>query len=214
MAKTVYETLSRGNYEVIWGRHSNIFNHFYSWVENSDLPYCLQDPSRFLNSDETGFDLNPTSRKVLTSKGVKNVYKVAAMYTFSADGNSYKPQLTFRKGLNKIIDIACALGGEIFKKKVWFLFISFSFRMRRKLSYQCIRFGLSNTRNIWRTCKKYLVKELDDNGVIRNARNHVFYFLDGHKSRYNNNFILWCRENFIIILTIFLNATESFKYAM
>lgn len=53
-----------------------------------------------------------------------------------------------------------------------------------------------------------LIKELDSKGVIRNAQNPIFFFLDGHKSHYSYKFIMWCRQNFIIIITFFPNATR------
>lgn len=53
-----------------------------------------------------------------------------------------------------------------------------------------------------------LIKELDLKGVIRNTQNPIFYFLDGHKSHYSFKFIMWCRENFIIIIAFFPNATR------
>lgn len=56
--------------------------------------------------------------------------------------------------------------------------------------------------------KNVLVNELDSKGIVRNARNPVFYFLDGHRSHYSFKFILWGRENFIIIITFFPNATR------
>lgn len=56
--------------------------------------------------------------------------------------------------------------------------------------------------------KENLIKELDLKGVIRNAQNPIFYFLDGHKSHYSFKFIMWCREHFIIIITFFPNATR------
>lgn len=95
------------------------FTNFHSWVTKENLLHCLDDPSRFLNSDETGFDLNPVSRRVLAGKGARNVYRVDAskpkqrisvMYTFGANGVSYKPQIFFRKSLSKIPEVLRALG--------------------------------------------------------------------------------------------------------
>lgn len=107
------------------------FTHFYDWVKKENLLHCLTDPSRFINSDETGFDLNPSPRHVLAAKGSKNVYRVDAakpkqrvsvMYTFGANGTSYTPQLIFRKSFSKISDVLRSLGG---KNILWLLVLNF-----------------------------------------------------------------------------------------
>lgn len=97
------------------------FKMFQTWLVKMDFLHLTTDPSRWLNSDETGFDLNPRPRKVLAGKGAKNVYlvetskpkeRISVMYTFGADGESYRPQLIFKKSLSKIPAIASALCGE------------------------------------------------------------------------------------------------------
>lgn len=97
------------------------FTMFHTWLVKMNFLHLTLDPSRWLNSDETGFDLNPRPRKVLAAKGAKNVYmvetskpkeRISVMYTFGADGESYRPQLIFKKSLSKIPAIASALCGE------------------------------------------------------------------------------------------------------
>jgi hypothetical protein len=97
------------------------FSKLRSWLEEENLLHCMNDPSRILNSDEKGFDLNPKSAKVLAERGAKNVYQVesakpkqriSVMYTFAANGKSYKPQIILKSGLRKTPEVAFALGSK------------------------------------------------------------------------------------------------------
>jgi hypothetical protein len=97
------------------------FSKFQSFLEEEGLSHCMLDPSRILNSDEKGFDLNPKPSKVLAERGAQNVFKVesakpkqrvSVMYTFAANGISYRPQIILKSGLRKTPDVAYALGSK------------------------------------------------------------------------------------------------------
>ena len=99
------------------------FKKIYSYFQKEDLLHLLNDPSRWINSDETGFELNPRPGKVLAAKGSKNVNfvetahpseRVSVMYTFGADGYVYSPQMILKNSVsgNKIVEIAAASVGE------------------------------------------------------------------------------------------------------
>lgn len=53
-----------------------------------------------------------------------------------------------------------------------------------------------------------MVPEIDKKGIIRDKENPIFFFIDGHKSHNVLDFIMWCRENFIHLITFFPNATR------
>ena len=99
------------------------FKKIYSYFQKEDLLHLMNDPSRWINSDETGFELNPRPGKVLAAKGAKNVNfvetahlseRVSVKYTFGADGYVYSPQMILKNSVsgNKIVDIAAASVGE------------------------------------------------------------------------------------------------------
>lgn len=86
----------------------------YDWLEEESLLHLLNMPDHWINSDETGFELNPKPKKTIVEKGQKTVsivessnpsQKVSAMFTFGADGTSYTPQLIYKKGLRKLPEI-------------------------------------------------------------------------------------------------------------
>jgi hypothetical protein len=115
------QSVTRSSANVSEGDIRRFFTKFRSWLEEENILHCMSDPTRILNSDEKGFDLNPKSTKVLAEKGAKNVYqvesakpkqRVSAMYTFAADGRSYRPQIILKSGLRKTPEVAYALGSE------------------------------------------------------------------------------------------------------
>jgi DDE superfamily endonuclease len=54
----------------------------------------------------------------------------------------------------------------------------------------------------------HLVKELDENGIKHTAEHPFIYFLDGHVSHNSFKLFQWCKENHIIIVLFFPNATH------
>lgn len=94
---------------------------FCDWLEEEGFTHLALDPTRWLNADETGFELNPKPKRVLAEKAQKDVHhveksdpkkRISVMYTFGADGTSYKPQLIVPKSNSKIPDMLISIGGE------------------------------------------------------------------------------------------------------
>lgn len=102
----------------------------------------------------------------MAAKGSKNVYQVesskpkhriSAMYTFSADGSSYRPQLIFKKDLRKIPKIRETLeeiGADIH--------VSQSGK------------GYQTQETFEEYAKKSFLEEIDERGIRRDAGNPVF----------------------------------------
>lgn len=93
------------------------YGKIYDYLLSNDLLYLLEHPERWLNGDETNFQLNAMPPKVISTKGKKVVYRiekakpkesVTGMYTFSADGYMYKPLYVLSEKVTNIPDIANA----------------------------------------------------------------------------------------------------------
>lgn len=74
----------------------------YLVTENAED--ILEDPSRILNSDESGFATNPKTGLVLGPTGMKNFYEIksgsekeciTALFTISANGDIYPPMVVY-----------------------------------------------------------------------------------------------------------------------
>lgn len=98
------------------------FNDFSKWLTDEGFDHLKSDPTRWLNADETGFELNPKPKRVLAAKGQRDVHHVersdpkkrlSVMYTFGANGASYKPQIIAPQSLSKVPDMLIEMGGEI-----------------------------------------------------------------------------------------------------
>ncbi|XP_062541699.1 uncharacterized protein LOC134209705 [Armigeres subalbatus] len=92
-------------------------------VENN-IADILNDPSRILNGDETGFCMNVPPKKVLATKGVKNVpfvenqngkQNVTVLFTFSADGTIIPPDviLPYKRLSRDIVQSFRRSGGSV-----------------------------------------------------------------------------------------------------
>lgn len=215
------ESISRASANVSEQDIRRFFHHFSSWLEKQSFNHLKELPANWINSDETGFPLNPVPSKVLAQKGAKNVYRVepskpkervTVTYTLGADGHCYQPQLIFKKSLSCITDIAFALGGKYFILNCLF----FDFCLINSIFIECdANYNISQTENGWQTQESFadydkskLVAEIDKRQVKRTADTPVLYFLDGHRSHINFSLFKWCRENFIVIITFFPNATH------
>lgn len=99
------------------------FTTIQAYLAKEDLLHLLNDSSRWINCDETGFELNPRPGKVLAAKGAKNVNfvetahpseRVSVMYTFSADGHVFSPQMILKNSVsgNKLVEMAKESVGE------------------------------------------------------------------------------------------------------
>lgn len=94
------------------------FDRIHEYFEENHLLYLLDRPDLWWNADETGFELNPSPKKVYARKGQKTVYNVergkpkeivTATYAFSGDGNYIEPLLTFKSSVTKMVEIATAI---------------------------------------------------------------------------------------------------------
>jgi hypothetical protein len=45
-------------------------------MKDNNLEEVMNDPSRIFNGDETGFQICPSTGRVLSEKGAKNVYSI------------------------------------------------------------------------------------------------------------------------------------------
>ena len=100
------------------------FRKIHEYLEMENLLHLMADSARWINCDETGFELNPKAGKVLARKGAPVVNyvetahpseRVSVMYCFGADGHSYSPQMILKNSVsgNKIHDMASASVGEL-----------------------------------------------------------------------------------------------------
>lgn len=74
---------------------------------------------------------------------------------------------------------------------------------------------ISRTTKGWQTqdsfyeyVTKHLLKELDENGIKHTADHPFLYFLDGHISHNSFKLFQWCKQNHIIVILFFPNATH------
>lgn len=82
------------------------FLEIKNYLTSENLLEAIHEPQpqRVFNADETGFQLCPSTGRVLTAKGDKNVYAVeqgnskeniTVLFTFSADGKTCPPLIVF-----------------------------------------------------------------------------------------------------------------------
>jgi menaquinone-dependent protoporphyrinogen IX oxidase len=82
-------------------------------------------PENFINMDETAFELNMHADKVLTDKSIPHTLdrevtshhkKVTSTITIGADGTMWTPQIIFKEGFKKVVEVALAAGGKFSNK--------------------------------------------------------------------------------------------------
>ena len=70
------------------------FDEVQEYIRENNLEEFVDDPSRIFNGDETGFQICPSTGRVLAEKGAKNVYSfdegsskenITVMFSFSAN---------------------------------------------------------------------------------------------------------------------------------
>lgn len=174
----------------------SFYAKIYSYLEKNNLLDLMNCPERWLNGDETNFQLNSIPPKVLSKKGKKVVYRVergkpkesvTGMYSFSADGHMYKPLYILNEKVTNMPEIANA----------------------------CIevgaKFGFAQTGNGWQTkdsflnyVKDHLYKEL----LERDVQFPVIYIVDGHSSHLSFELFKWCRDHQIIFIIAYPNSTH------
>ena len=52
------------------------FDEVQEYIRENDLEEVMNDPSRIFNGDETGFQICPSTGRVLAEKGAKDVYSI------------------------------------------------------------------------------------------------------------------------------------------
>ena len=128
------------------------FAKIENYLKAENLLHLLTESERWINCDETGYELNPKPGKVLAGKGAKVVNfvetahpseRVSVMYTFGADGHSYSPQIILKNSVsgNKLHEMAAASVGELINRnhsvfltflffRLWWTFLILSNRQR------------------------------------------------------------------------------------
>nr|CAH7753587.1 unnamed protein product [Callosobruchus chinensis] len=170
----------------------NWFTNIREYIKQKSLQKVLEDSSRIFNSDESGFQICPSTGKVFAMKGSKNVYSVerssakeniTVLFTFSADGTICVPMVVYPYQ-----------------------------RIPEKIAKNINpKWGVARSDNGWMTSEtfyQYIANifhpHLKENGV----KLPVILFLDGHKSHLNYQLSLLCNELQIEIISLYPNATR------
>lgn len=91
--------------------------------EKGVMEFLKEHPENFINLDETCFEFNAQPEKVLTDKSIPHTYvreaaahhkKITVTVTIGADGKMWTPQVIFKDGFTKILDVAIASGCKCF----------------------------------------------------------------------------------------------------
>ncbi|XP_062698832.1 uncharacterized protein LOC134284219 isoform X2 [Aedes albopictus] len=173
------------------------FRTVENYLTENNLADILDDPSRILNGDETGFCMNASPKKVLATKGAKNVpwvetqngkQNVTVLFSFAADGTVIPPDVVLP--LKRLtVEIAQSFPAD------WGLGTSDS--------------GWMNSYNFALYVKRVLHPSL----VKRNVAFPVLYFVDGHKSHTALEVADVCSELGIILIALYPNATRILQPA-
>ncbi|XP_029708121.2 uncharacterized protein LOC115254647 [Aedes albopictus] len=165
-------------------------------IENN-LMDVLEDPSRILNGDETGFRMDSSPKKVLATKGAKNVpfvetqnskQNVTVLFSFAADGTIIPPDVIL-----PLKRMSCEIAQSF--PHDWGLGTSES--------------GWMNSYNF----TVYIKRVLHPTLIKRNVKFPVLYFVDGHKSHTALEAADACAELGIILIALFPNATRIIQPA-
>lgn len=119
------ESITKASSLVSQANIEKFFDSVFSWLEENmnsiELEDLLNDPTRWLNADESGFELNPTPAKVCARRGEKHVQRIqngkpktqiTVTYCFSADGHMFEPVILFPDSCSKMQEVAFALGSK------------------------------------------------------------------------------------------------------
>lgn len=166
------------------------------FLENVNAMDILDDPSRMLNADESGFCLCPKTGTVLGLKGLRNVYEVkgnskenlTVLVTFTADGRMCPPVVIFPyvKPPRSIVESM---------PPFWILGKSDSGWMRSDIFFEFVANGL----NDW--LKQQEIKR------------PVLFLVDGHRSHMSLQLSEFCDQNGIILYALPPNATHLLQPA-
>lgn len=162
------------------------------YLTNENLLEAISDPQRIFNADETGFQLCPSTGRVLAAKGDKNVYaveqgnskeNVTVLFTFSADGNTCPPLIVFPyKRLPE--KIAKSVPPE------W---------------------GIGRSDTGWMNAdvfNQFITEIFAPYITQKNIKKPVILFIDGHKSHITLQLSLTCKELGIELIALYPNTTR------
>ncbi|KAJ8912480.1 hypothetical protein NQ315_014580 [Exocentrus adspersus] len=173
------------------------FRDLQMFLEDINCTEILNNPSRILNADESGFALCPKTGKVLGPKRYKNLYEVShgnpkenltVLVTFTADDRLCPPVVVFPyvKPPRVIVESM---------PPSWILGKSDSGWMRGDIFFEFVANGL----NKW----------LDDQKIKR----PVLFLVDGHRSHMSLQLSQFCDENKIILYALPPNSTHILQPA-
>lgn len=173
------------------------FDTIESYLNSKDFFEILQDPTRILNGDETGFQLCPKQKTVLAPKGCKNVYQIdsgqaksslTVMFTFSASGVTTPPMI-------------------IYPLK----------RMSSKIQKTVPNeYGIGLSDNGWMKAElffEYISNILYPFLIKTNVTFPVILFVDGHKTHLTYQLSCLCTSLNIILIALYPNATRILQPA-
>ncbi|KAJ8929036.1 hypothetical protein NQ314_018305 [Rhamnusium bicolor] len=172
------------------------FQQLETFLKESNAQSILQDPSRILNGDESGFSICPKTGKVLGLKG-HNLYSVkqgnekenlTVLMTFTGDGRISPPVVVF-----PYIRPPKALVESM--PADWILGKSETGWMRSDVFFEYVANGL----NDWLT--------------RQNIQKPVLFLVDWHRSHMSIELSRFCDENGIIIYALPPNATHLLQPA-
>ncbi|XP_063931160.1 uncharacterized protein LOC135143212 [Zophobas morio] len=172
----------------IAARHAESIN-----ISRTDI---LEDPERIINADESGFQTSRSSGLVLGPRGFKNFYEIkekekeniTVLGTFAASGTILPPLIIYPYA---------RIPSEIVRQinKEWSVGKSEKGWMTSKVFYGYI----ANT----------LIPKLKEN----NTKFPVLLLIDGHKSHINREVSQLCKDNGIILYSLYPNATHIIQPA-
>jgi hypothetical protein len=118
------EGISKAAAQITTEDIKNFMTKVVNYIDNRGLTdFFNEHPENFINMDETAFELNMRADKVLTDKTIPHTLdrevsshhkSLTGTVTIGADGTTWTPQIIFKDGFTKIIEVALAAGG-IFK---------------------------------------------------------------------------------------------------
>lgn len=173
------------------------FAEIRQYFVERDLLKIFEDPRRVFNGDESGFQLCPKTGKVLSEKGLKNVYTVetscskdnmTVMFTFSASGRSCPPMVVYnyQRIPQKVVEGVPSDWGIGRSENGW---------MTSELFFEYVA-------NVFHP---YLIRE--------NIPLPVIYFLDGHRTHLTYELSKLCTKLQIELIALYPNATRILQPA-
>lgn len=188
--------------EILSSAAANITkNNIVSWFEQieqyfsaNNIMDILSDATRVINCDETGFRLNPVGSVVIARKNssvnqvVKNEKEqITVLYGFSADGFAFDPFITY-PGVRLNNDVKS--------------------QIPKGINYVMTPTG-------WMTTQAFchFLKTMAAQARNRNVQFPIALFLDGHKSHEGIEVARVAREEQIVLVRLYPNATSYYQPA-